>query len=123
MSVATRSRAAGTMVGAAKASCGVLDKPDKPSAAPGGLKTAPLNETDDDYPLVVARLNARWRVIDGKCGLQWIVQHRSAGISAHWRSSAYCRTLDGLMSNIRERCGDVEEAGWRAVERLPERHG
>jgi len=103
---------------------GVLDKPEPASDAPGDLKTAPvpLNETDDDYPLVVARLNDRWRVIDSTCGLQWILQRRDAGLTAKWRGSAFCRTRDGLLSNIKERCGQVHEAGLRAIEQLPVRH-
>ena len=101
----------------------VQDKPETAFGAPGDLKTAPvpLNETDDDYPLVVARLNDRWRVIDSKCGLQWILQQLNAGAGATWRGSAFCRTRDGLLSNIMERCGEVEESGLRTVERLPGR--
>lgn len=107
-----------------EAVAGVLGSRNKPSAAPGDLKTAPvpLNETDDNYPLVVARLNVRWRVIDSKCGIQWVLQRRNAGVGVTWRGSAYCRTRDGLLSNIRERCGDIAEAGLRAIERLPYRH-
>ncbi|HUF45961.1 MAG TPA: hypothetical protein VMN43_11500 [Aestuariivirgaceae bacterium] len=100
-----------------------LDSPSNRSAAPWCLKTAPASqsEADDNYSLVVARLNDRWRVIESKCGLQWILQRRDAGIGAQWRGSAFCRSRDGLLANIRERCGDLTEAGLRTVEQLPER--
>lgn len=101
-----------------------LDKPEGAFAAPCNLKTAPsrLNEADDNYPRTAAQLNARWRVIDSMCGLQWILQRRDAGLTANWRGSAFCRTRDGLLSNIKERCGQVHEARLRAIEQLPVRH-
>lgn len=100
----------------------VLRSADTRSAAPWCFKTAPpsQSEAEDNYSLVVARLNDRWRVIESKCGLQWILQRRDAGLGAQWRGSAYCRTRDGLLANIRERCGDLTEAGLRTVEQLPE---
>ena len=92
-------------------------------AAPTIVPARRLCEEADDYPRIVARLNSHWRVIDSRCGLQWILQRqrrRAADGSPRWEGSAFCRTRDGLLSNIRERCGD--EAGLRAIDRLPVRH-
>ena len=119
----SRSQATETGGGAAKASFEVLDSPNNPSAAPPGLKTARPREEADSYPHIIARLNDNWRVIDGNCGIQWILQRCSGKRdgSPRWEGSAFCRTRDGLLSNIMERCGEVDEAGLRTVERLPGR--
>jgi hypothetical protein len=106
----------------AGAGTGYTDTAGMGFAAPCKLKTARLSEADDDYPRIVARLNDRWRVIESKCELQWILQRRDAAPVANWRGSAFCRTRNGLMGNIQERTGEVADSAMRIVEQLPEWH-
>jgi hypothetical protein len=91
------------------------------SAATGAVPAPRMSEERDDYPESSPRSMRAWRVIDSKLGIQWILQRRQ-GKSHSWRGNAYCRTREGLLSNIAERCGDADEAGLRVVERLPARH-
>lgn len=66
---------------------------------------AKLRETADDYPLLVARLSERWRVIVCRDGVQWIVQRRDAGKApgTGWRATGYCLTRVALL----RLCGGV----------------
>ena len=68
-------------------------------------------------------INAAWRVIDDP--LQWILQRRKGnlrGKNTGWDSRSYCRTRNGLMLCIRERCGEGEPGALEALSMLPERH-
>ena len=50
-------------------------------------------ETADDYFRVIARLNPRWRVIECRDGIQWILQRRGSPEKARrddWRGRSYC---------------------------------
>ena len=71
----------------------------------------------------IVRLNDKWRIVDDP--LQWILERRR-GVpgkkSTGWVGSAYCTTSAALLSNIRERCGDVDPAAVAFVETWPERH-
>src|SRR5918995_589248 len=98
---------------------GLLHTTERPFVATGGISEARVGEERDSYPAVVAVLGERWRVIDSKCGIQWILQRRPGQAPDGWRGNAYCRMRESLLRNIWERCGDVREAGLRAVERLP----
>jgi hypothetical protein len=55
---------------------------------------APLRETADDYPFIVAQLPDGRRVIECATDLQWIVQTKQG---RQWKSGWYCRTLDALL--------------------------
>jgi hypothetical protein len=55
-----------------------------------------VREADDDYPYIVAMLNDENRVIEGTCGIQWIIQRRTAG-KKNWNSISYCGTKEGLL--------------------------
>jgi hypothetical protein len=68
------------------------------SAAP--VLSAPAGESSETYPRIVARLNDRLRVIEGRCGLQWCVQYRKA--PNKWESFAFCGTREGLLLRIRD---------------------
>ena len=67
---------------------GLLETPERPFGSPCNLPAARAQENAESYPGIVAVLNGRWRVIDGKCGLQWILQRRDAAIVANWRGNA-----------------------------------
>ena len=69
-------------------------------------------ESADSYGRVVAQLNARWRIIECRHGLQWILQHRGSPERPRtddWRGRSYARTSEALRSCTRE-CGSVASA-------------
>ena len=76
----------------------------------------------------IVRLNDKWRIVDDP--LQWILQRRAGNRTRSdgsedpraWRGSAYCTTRRALLSNIRERAGDVDPAAVAFIETWPERH-
>ena len=81
-------------------------------------------ETADDYGRVVARLNPRWRIIVGSCGIQWILQRRNPTESQHkaiWRGRSYCRTPEALIRCVREHAGTIAPAVAAILAALPER--
>ena len=59
-----------------------------------------INESYDDYPRIVARLNDRWRIIECRDRVQWILQKRTA--EARWTGRSYCRTAEALRRCCRE---------------------
>jgi hypothetical protein len=76
-------------------------------------------EEADSYPAVIARLNDRWRVIECRDGMQWILQLRKgqrAG-QAIWRARRFHRDRTALLASMRELCGLEAALDW-----LPERH-
>lgn len=99
--------------------------PDHPLSkwAKGGA--VPAHETADDYPCVVARLNADWRVITCKHGIQWIVQKRDK--HSRWAGVTYHQTRDVLMRDARvaglgtrgDRSPAIDPAAWETLAALP----
>jgi hypothetical protein len=53
------------------------------------------HESSDDYPAIVAMLDAKTRVI--AADIQWIVQRRVNGGRYPWQSQYFCRTKAGLL--------------------------
>jgi hypothetical protein len=80
-------------------------------------------ESDDGYTGVVARLNARWRVITCRDGIQWILQYllrvteRATG--SDWRGRSYCRTRDGLHRACACHAGEIHPAALAILHALP----
>jgi hypothetical protein len=54
-------------------------------------------EANDDYPHVVAMLDANARVIECADGIQWIIQKRCNAARWPWRNQYFCRTREGLL--------------------------
>src|SRR5262245_31588284 len=78
------------------------DYSETPSAALVAVPARRLGlETDESYP-AVARLNDRWRVINCRDDLQWILQKRNGD---QWHSNSYHVTRTGLLERIVSRCG------------------
>src|SRR5262245_23488791 len=78
-------------------------------AGPASKLTLPClaaasNEEADNYRAVVAILNPRWRIIECRNGIQWILQ-RSAGLrhgKTRWEGRCYCRTRECLLARVHE---------------------
>jgi hypothetical protein len=88
------------------------------------LRPAALPESDDRYPHV--RLNACWRVIECRDGIQWILQARNRTETvarADWRGRSYCRTRDALIACCDRFCGPIGPAAAAILAALPWRIG
>jgi len=85
------------------------------------LQGHPLKESDLHYPNI--RLNARWRVIVCRDGVQWILQHLhgpETGLKACWDGRSYCRTKEALLRCSRLHCGAIDPVAEAALAALPE---
>ncbi len=100
---------------------------DLPPGGTAGFSIASLCFPERVSHLFPVVLNERWRVADdGK--LQWCLQCRRRNMvrsdgsedPRSWQGSAYCTSRRALLSNIRERAGDVEPAALAVIEQLPE---
>jgi hypothetical protein len=87
-----------------------------PAARPVPASRGP--EEADSYPAVVARLNERWRVIECRDGMQWILQQRKGQREgqAVWRGRRFHRDREALVASISKLCGLEASLDW-----LPER--
>ena len=79
---------------------GAVQDQNPPSQPPSDPHSAKISrEEAEDYRAVVTVLNRRWRVIECRDGIQWILQRR-AGLrhgQPRWDGRCYCRTREGLM--------------------------
>ena len=55
-------------------------------------------ERDDNYNKVIIQLAPRWRIIECKNALQWIIQHRAAKPlnQGHWLGVSYTDRFIGV---------------------------
>jgi hypothetical protein len=80
----------------------------------------PVSESDDAYPNL--SLNGRWRVIECRDGLQWILQARNRTETVArdaWRGRSYCRSREALIRCCDRYAGVVEPAAVSALMALP----
>ena len=56
-------------------------------------------ERDDSYSKVIIQLAPRWRIIECRNALQWIIQHRSSKLlnRGHWLSVSYHTSRNKLI--------------------------
>ena len=77
-------------------------------------------EENDNYPHIVAALNANWRVIAVKIQFNGSLQRRRGGAD-HWRGYWHCRTREALMRGVHQHAGDIAGHSLVRLLRLPER--
>jgi hypothetical protein len=83
----------------------------------------PVAESDEAYPNL--RLNDRWRVIECRDRLQWILQARNRAETVArdvWRGQSYCRTREALIRCCDRYAGALDPAAVAALRGLPERY-
>jgi hypothetical protein len=83
----------------------------------GGMESA------DDYIGLVVQLNAGWRVVECRDGIQWILQRRGSPKKSRrndWRGRSYCRTSEALIRCTREYIGPLDPAVMAILKELPE---
>jgi hypothetical protein len=81
-----------------------------------------IAESDEAYPNI--RLNDRWRVIECRDGIQWIIQFRNRAETVargSWRGRSYCRTREALIRCCDRYTGALDPAAVAALRALPER--
>ena len=80
-------------------------------------------EFADNYQ-VVARLNVRWRVIECRDGIQWILQYgnRAETVARDgWRGRSYCRTKEALLRVCDYHAGVIDRDAAEILAGLPDR--
>jgi hypothetical protein len=99
----------------------VLDTADRPEPASCPVPVANSGkESADDYRHIVARLNARWRVIECRDGLQWILQFgKKSGHETAWRGRSYCRSREALQRACASHAGEMDALARAALDSIP----
>lgn len=96
----------------------------KPFAKSAGARVpaALCHEQSDSYPRIVARLNAQWRVVSCRDGVQWILQIRCGQRDGlpRWKNRYFFRTREGLARGSYEYARDVGGDALIILLRLPE---
>ena len=97
----------------------VSDSPEAPNCS----RAAVLGESANDYCRVVAVLNVRWRVIECRDRIQWILQFREklkAGTADPWRGRSYCRTREAVLRLSAQHAGRMDPVAAAALAALPD---
>jgi hypothetical protein len=91
----------------------------RPLDAPG---TVNRNESAEGYSHVVAVLNGKWRVIECRDGLQWILQSRDTlrAPNSVWRVRSYCRSKEALLRVSGAHAGAIDPNAAAILASLPE---
>ena len=79
-----------------------------------------LPESHPHYPHI--QLGPRWRVIECRDGIQWILQGRNQAetvAGSDWRGRSYCRTRAALIRCCEALCGPLPNLS--QIEVLPDR--
>src|SRR4051794_11361951 len=69
-----------------------IDSPDPQIRSPETFAASNRNESDEGYSRLVAALNDKWRVIECRDRIQWILQSRDTAKSKNtgaWRGRSY----------------------------------
>ena len=97
---------------------------DSPHPQMRPLDAPKRNESAEGYSYVVAVLNGKWRVIECRDGLQWILQSRDtlrALPTAVWRGRSYCRSKVALLRVSAALAGAIDPKAAAILTSLPER--
>lgn len=81
-------------------------------------------ESDNDYAKVLANFDPNCRIIDGKCGLQWIIQKRDGQRAGRtrWTGWHYLKRRERLIELYRQFCDVVDPNVLVVLQQLPEIH-
>jgi hypothetical protein len=77
-------------------------------------------ESGDGYDRVVVRLNAKWRIVECRAGIQWILQRRNSVDEGSWSSRSFCRTSEAIKRLARQHAGAIEPEALAILDALPE---
>jgi hypothetical protein len=79
-------------------------------------------ESADGYSRVVAVLNGKWRVIECRDRIQWILQSRDSlkATVGVWRGRSYCRTKEALLRVCAAHAGEIDPGAAAVLAALPD---
>lgn len=79
-------------------------------------------ESADDYGGIIAVLNARWRVIECRDGIQWILQQRDGERHGRtrWTGRKYFRARNELVRACRASVGEIDAPALATLDSLPD---
>ena len=84
-------------------------------------RSDPVQETSDGYQRVIAILGDRWRVIECRDSIQWILQRRENGTAKRpWRAVGYFRTRKALIRVCGGFNREFHPGALTALDHLPE---
>jgi hypothetical protein len=81
-------------------------------------------EIDDDYCREIARFG-EYRLIDGACGIQWVIQKQDGKTKSggqRWTGRSYARRRETIIRLCREFGGLLNPEVQAILEELPDRH-
>jgi hypothetical protein len=121
----TSQRPAAARVSAQSSDSGVTVASDSPDAQIRSLdppEAGNRNESAPGYRRVVTVLNDKWRVIECRDGIQWILQSRDtrkAHATGVWRGRSYCRTKEALL-RCASHAGEINSSATAILAALPD---
>jgi hypothetical protein len=79
-------------------------------------------EESQSYRTIVATLNADWRVIECRDGIQWILQRRAGNRHGEprWEGRSYCWNKKNLLGRVRALVGESDAIELAILDMLPE---
>lgn len=99
-----------------------LGKPLKsPEAAMRPALGRSTQEKSDGYYKIIIRIDEKWRVIECKEGIQWIIQKRKGKfqVKTAWKSESFCRSRKALRRWVRIKTGQRSMPISQAFRKLP----
>jgi hypothetical protein len=100
-----------------------IDSPDAHMRPLDPPEAANRNESAQSYSRLVAVLNGKWRVIECRDDIQWILQSRNTQKSLStgvWRAHSYCRTRETLLRVCAARAGKIDPTAAAVLAALPD---
>jgi len=95
---------------------------DIPPEKPTEQTDTSRKESSDDYSRVVVMLDPRWRVIECRDGIQWIIQRREKSRGeGHWRGVRYCTTRKALKRDAGALVSPLSPSAVAVLNALPDR--
>lgn len=100
---------------------GNLPKFLEPSEGP--LPASSTQEKSDNYHKIIMRIDDKWRVIECKDGIQWIIQKKKGYYENKpaWKSISFCRSRKGLRYWVKIRTGKRSMTIAKEFRKLPRR--
>jgi hypothetical protein len=94
----------------------------KPVQSPIFAADNSRRESADEYGRVIVQFNARWRVIECRDRIQWILQRIDGERHGkkRWTGRSYCRTREGLTQACRMSVGEIDINATAILKNLPD---
>lgn len=87
-------------------------------------ENASTRESDDNYKRVIVTFG-KYRLIDGSCGIEWVIKVRDGSRrdgTPRWTGRSYARRREATMRLYRTFCVVPDRCALALVEQLPDWH-